>query len=97
MMSSRDILHKQKRIILVESTHIGQFLSRSGGGGWSGRAVAQRRPRVSKLGLKGLFDYHSNETVIEAAKQGASGPNIRPNLTKCLLKKGELENGSKHG
>ncbi len=40
-------------------------------GGWSGRAVAQRRPRVSKLGLKGLSDYHSNEIAVEAARHEA--------------------------
>jgi hypothetical protein len=45
------------------------------GGGWSGRAEAQRRPRVSKLRDKGLSDYHSRETVVEAARRGASGPN----------------------
>ncbi len=45
------------------------------GGGWSGRAVAQRRPRVSNLGLKGLSDYHSNETAVEAAGREARGPN----------------------
>ncbi len=44
------------------------------GGGWSGRAIAQWRPRVSKLGLKGLSDYHSNELAAEAAKRGASVP-----------------------
>jgi hypothetical protein len=44
------------------------------GGGWSGRAEAQWRPRVSKLRAKGLSDYHSNETVVEAARRGTSGP-----------------------
>ncbi len=57
----------------------------------SGRAAAQRRPRVSKLGLKGLSDYLSNETAVEAARQGAHGRNKRATLTTCLLKKGELE------
>jgi hypothetical protein len=27
------------------------------------------------LGLKGLSDYHSNETAVEAARWEASGPN----------------------
>ncbi len=63
----------------------------SGGGGWSGRAVAQWRPRVSKLGLKGLSDYHSNETAVEAARRGASGPNKRATLIKYLLKKESLK------
>jgi hypothetical protein len=74
---SRDILQQAKRIILVESTQIRWFLRWSGRVGWSGRAVAQQRPRVSKLRLKGLSDYHSNETVVEAARQGANGPNKR--------------------
>ncbi len=43
------------------------------GGGWSGRAEAQRRPRVSKLRPKGLSDYHSSETVVEAASGGPMG------------------------
>jgi hypothetical protein len=54
---------------LVESTQIRWFTSLSG---WS---VAQRRPRVSKLGLKGLSDYHSNETAVKAARWEAGGPN----------------------
>jgi hypothetical protein len=36
------------------------------------RAVAQRRPRVSKLGLTGPSDYHSNEVAVEAARRGPS-------------------------
>jgi hypothetical protein len=50
-----------------------------------------RRPRVSKLRAKGLSDYHSNETLVEAARWWASGPNKKATLTKCLLKKGELK------
>jgi hypothetical protein len=42
---------------------------------WSGRAVAQQRPRVSNLGLKRLSYYYSNEVAAEAARQEASGPN----------------------
>jgi hypothetical protein len=42
---------------------------------WSGRAEALCRPRVSKLRAKLLSDYHSNETVVEAARWGASGLN----------------------
>jgi hypothetical protein len=60
---------------LVKSTQIRWFSRQSGGGGWSGRAVAQLRPRVSKLELKGLSDYHSNETAVEAARWEASGLN----------------------
>jgi hypothetical protein len=44
-------------------------------GGWSGRAIAQRRPSVSKLELKGLFDYHSNEIAVKAARREAGGLN----------------------
>jgi hypothetical protein len=39
-------------------------------GGWSGSAVAQQRPIVSKLGLKGLSNSHSNEIAVEAARGG---------------------------
>jgi hypothetical protein len=69
---------------LVKSTPIRWFSRGSGGGGWF---VAQRRPRVSKLGLKGLCNYHSNEIAVKEARQGASGPNKRATLTKHLLKK----------
>jgi hypothetical protein len=60
-------------------------------GDWSGRAKAQRRPRVSNLMAKGLSDYHSSEIVVGAARRGASGLNKRVTLTKFLLKKGELK------
>jgi hypothetical protein len=36
-------------------------------------AVSQWRQRVSKLRSKGLSDYHSNETEVEAARRGAVG------------------------
>ncbi len=32
-----------------------------------------QRPRVSKLRAKGLYDYHSSETVVEAARRGPVG------------------------
>jgi hypothetical protein len=38
------------------------------------RALAQRRPIISKLGLKGLLKYRSNETAVKATRWGASGP-----------------------
>ncbi len=79
---------------MIESTQIRWFLRRSGGGDWSSRAVVQWRPRVSKLGSKGLSDYCSNETAVKAARRGASEPNKRATLTTCLLKKEELENSS---
>jgi hypothetical protein len=53
---------------------------------WSGRAEAQQRPRVSKLRAKGLSDYHSSEPVVEAARQGASGPNKKATLKRYLPK-----------
>jgi hypothetical protein len=80
---------------LVEFTEIRWFLRRSGGGGLSGRAKVQQRPRVSNLRLKGLSDYHSNGIAVEAARQEATGPNKRAALTKHLLKKRELDNSSK--
>ncbi len=58
---------------MVESTQIRWSSRQSGEGGWSSRPVSQRRPRVSKLGLKGLTDYHSNETAVEAARWGPVG------------------------
>ncbi len=75
-----------KGIILVESTQIRRFSWQLGRGGWSGRAIAQLRPRFSKLGLKGLSDFISNEIAVEVAGQEASGPNKRATLTKHLLK-----------
>jgi hypothetical protein len=51
--------------------------------GWSRKATAQQRPRVSKLGLKGLSVCHSNETEVEAA----IGQNKRATLTETLLKR----------
>ncbi len=64
--------------------------------GEAGLAVTQRRPRVSKLRLKGLFDYHSSEVVVEAARRRrACGPNKGATLTEYLLKKRELDNSSK--
>jgi hypothetical protein len=56
-------------------------------GGCSSRAVAQLRLRVSKLGLNGLSDYHSNQTAVKAARLGPSGPKKRTTLTECLLKR----------
>jgi hypothetical protein len=51
---SRDILQQAKGIILIEATQIRWFSWWSVGGGWSGRAKAQWRLRVSKLEWKGL-------------------------------------------
>jgi hypothetical protein len=42
---------RPRGIILDEPTQIRWFSRCSSGAGWSGRAIAQRRPRVSKLGL----------------------------------------------
>ncbi len=73
---------KPMGIILVKSTQIRWFSRWSGGGGWSGRAEAQRRPRVSKLRAKGLSTYHSSETVVEAARREATGPSYIAILTR---------------
>ncbi len=72
---------------MVESTQIRLFSRRSGGGGWFSRAIAQRRPRVSKLGLKGLSDYHSNDTAVEAARWGPVVRIKRATVMKYLLKR----------
>jgi hypothetical protein len=88
---SRDILQQAKGISFIESAQIRWFSRLSGGGGWSGRAEDQQRPRVSKLKAKGLSDYHFNKTVVEAARWRAIGPNKRATFTTCLLKKGELK------
>jgi hypothetical protein len=63
------------------------FSRQTGRGGWSGRAVAQQRPRVSKLGLKRLSDYNSNEMAVEETSQEAKGLNKRATLTKHQLKR----------
>jgi hypothetical protein len=65
---------RPRGITLIESTRITWFSRWSGRGGWSSRAVAQWRPRVSKLRLKGPSYYHSNEIAVEAAWWGARGP-----------------------
>ncbi len=91
---SRDILQQAKGNI-VESTLIRWFSRLSGRRGWSGKAIAKRRLRVSKLGSKRLSYCHSNETAVNAARLGASGPNKRSTLRKYLLKKAKLENSSK--
>jgi hypothetical protein len=35
--------------------------------------LSERRPRVSKLRAKELSDYHSSETVVDAARWGPVG------------------------
>ncbi len=60
-------------ITLIESTQIRLFSRWSGEGGWSDRAIAQQRSRISKLGLKGSSEYHSNEIAVEAARRRARG------------------------
>jgi hypothetical protein len=57
-------------ITLNESTQIRWSSRGSGRGGWSGRAVAQRMLRVSKLVLKRLSDSYSNEIAVEAVRGG---------------------------
>ncbi len=62
--------------------------------GWSGRALTQRRPRVSKLGLKGLPDYYYNEIAVKAARGEASGANIKGLLSLNIYSKREMDNYS---
>jgi hypothetical protein len=64
-------------------------------GGWLVRAIAQLRPRVSKLGLKGLSDYYISEIPVEAVRWEASGLNKRATPTNYLLAERELDNSSK--
>jgi hypothetical protein len=94
-MQLKDILKQAKGGSLVESTQIRWFSRWSGGVGWSGRAVAQQMPRVSKLGLSGLSDYYSNEIEVKAARRGARGPKKGATPTEYLLKERELDNSSK--
>ncbi len=82
---SKEILQQAKGITLIEPTQIRWFSRWSGGGGWSGRAEAPWRPRISKLRTKGLFDYHSSKTVAKAARRRASGPNKSGTLTTYIL------------
>ncbi len=96
-MHSKDILHQAKggsswlSLLRSDGSRDDQA-----GGGWSGRAVAQRRPRVWKLGLEGLSNYHSNETVVEASRWRASGPNKKGYSHGIATQKGiELDNSSK--
>jgi hypothetical protein len=74
-MRSRDILQQAKWDHLDRFHSDQMFLEMIRRGGWSRRAIAQQRLRVSKLGLKGPSDYHSNEIAVEAARWGANGPN----------------------
>jgi hypothetical protein len=71
-------------------------MTRGGGGGWSSRARAQQWPRFSKLGLKGLSDYISNEIAVEASRWEASG--LKKGYSQeisTVLKERELDNSSK--
>ncbi len=72
---------RPRGITLIESTQIRWFSRWSGGGGWSGRAIAQQRSIVSKLGLKGLSEYHSNKIAATLTGNLLKG-RARPNLTK---------------
>ncbi len=63
------------------------FSRLSGGGGWSGRVVAQRKAKSLKIGLKGLSDYYSSEIAVEATRWEDSGLNKRATLKENLIKK----------
>jgi hypothetical protein len=66
-----------------------------------GRLVQKRQSSVearslkTTVGLKGLSNYRSNETAVEAARQGALGRVKMATLMEYLLKKRELDNSSK--
>ncbi len=61
---------RPRRVTLIEFTQIRWFSRWSGREGWSSRVATQRKPRVSKLRFKGPFNYHPNETAVEAARWG---------------------------
>jgi hypothetical protein len=86
---------KPRGIIFIESSQIRWFSRWSSGGGWSGRAIAQRRPRVSKLWWKGLSDYQCNEIAVKAARWEASRSNKKATIMEYLFKKREPDNSSK--
>jgi hypothetical protein len=83
-------------ITLIKSTQIRWFSRWSGRGGWSSRVVAQQRPRVSKLGQKGLSDYHSNEIAATAARWGGGQrAKLQDYSHREIYLRGELDNRSK--
>jgi hypothetical protein len=68
----------------------------SGEGGWSSRAVAQRRLRVSKPGLKEPPYFDSSEIAVEAARRGASWQIKKKGYFNGIsVQKRELDNSSK--
>jgi hypothetical protein len=67
------LIYSKKNILGIY--FVEYFKVKNHGGGWFGRAEAQWRPRVSKLRAKGLSDYQSTDTVVEAARLGASEQN----------------------
>jgi hypothetical protein len=73
-MCSRDILlqAKEDHLHQVHSDQMVLKMIRGGRLARQSRRSAQLSS-VSKLGLKGLSDYQSNETVVKAARQEASG------------------------
>jgi hypothetical protein len=76
-MYSRDILLHSDQMVLEMIR----------GGGWSDRAIVQRRPRVSKLGLKRLSDYYFSEIEVEAARDGRPVGQIKELLSRNVSSK----------
>ncbi len=86
---------RPRGITLIESTQTWWFSRWSGGGGWSGRAIAQRRTWVSKLGLKG-----PSPTTIPMRWQSrrpgrGQGGRVKGLLSPGSTRRGELENSSR--
>jgi hypothetical protein len=69
---------RPRGITLIEPTQIRWFSRWSCGGGWSSRAIAQRRSRILKLGFKGLS--------IGAARHGSNWAELTATLTGNLLR-----------
>ncbi len=72
---------------MAKSTQIKWFSRQLGEGGWSGRDVAQRRPRVSKLGLKGLASYNSSEMTVREARWGGTVGRTKGLLSQNIYSK----------
>ncbi len=67
-MRPRDILQQAKGDHL-DRVHSDQVVLEAGPG-----TIAQRRPRVLKLRIKGPSNPYSNEIAVKAARWGTSGP-----------------------
>ncbi len=96
-MHSKDILLQAKgdhldRVHLDQMVH--EMIRR---GSCSSRAVAQQRPRASKLGLKGPSEGYSNDLMRQQLRRPGRGPvgQIEGLLSWKIYSTRELENSSK--